>query len=292
MSTMNSGIALNRRRFFQTGILASAGLGAVAGLPATPRAGAAKEERDPFAGLKVGMASYSLRKFTLAQAIEMTRKVGVKYICLKDMHLPMKSSPADRQAAREQVEAGGLRLTGAGVIYLKNDEEQIHQAFEYVKEAGMPMMVCSPEPAALGTVEQMAKRYNIRIAIHNHGPGDQQYPSPRDVLRLVKDRDPHMGLCMDIGHTVRIGEDPVEVIEECFDRLYDFHLKDETAAAPRGTATEVGRGVIDIVAVLRTLVRRKYDHTIHLEYEANADNPMPGIVESYAYVRGVLAAIG
>jgi sugar phosphate isomerase/epimerase len=137
----------------------------------------------------------------------------------------------------------------------------------------------------------MAKEYDIRVAIHNHGPTDKKYPSPLDVLRLIKDRDPRMGCCIDVGHTVRIGQDPIPIIEQCASRLFDFHIKDVTGPTGKDVPTEVGRGVIDIVAVLKTLMKVNYSHHVGLEYEAHADNPMPGIIESYAYIRGVLAAV-
>jgi sugar phosphate isomerase/epimerase len=140
-------------------------------------------------------------------------------------------------------------------------------------------------------VEKNAKEFQIRVAIHNHGPGDKRYPSPLDVLKMVKDRDPLMGICMDVGHTVRLGEDPIAVIHECSKRLYDFHMKDVTEAAPRGQAIEVGRGIIDIVGVLKALLDLRYPYHIALEYEAHADAPMPGVVESIGYIRGVLAAL-
>jgi sugar phosphate isomerase/epimerase len=250
-----------------------------------------KPEGDPFKGLKMGIASYTFRKFNLDQAIAMTRQAGVKYITLKDVHLAMNSTPAERKAARERIETAGLKLMGGGVIYLKNKPDEIQAAFDYVKDAGMPVMVCSPDPEALDTVEKLAKQYDVRIAIHNHGPGDQKYPSPLDVLRLVKDRDERMGICMDVGHTVRIAEDPVEVMKKCSSRLYDFHIKDVTAATAKGGATEVGKGVIDIVAVLKTLLAMNYSFHVALEYEANGDTPLPGVIESFAYMRGVLAAV-
>jgi len=132
---------------------------------------------------------------------------------------------------------------------------------------------------------------DIRVAIHNHGPGDKRYPSPLDVLRLVESRDERIGICMDVGHTVRIGQDPVEVLHKCATRLYDFHMKDVTAAAAEGKPTEVGRGVIDIVGVLRALVALKWPYHVALEYEANGHAPLPGALESFGFIRGALAAI-
>jgi sugar phosphate isomerase/epimerase len=283
-------LSINRRQFFHTG-LAGSTVFAAATLPNTLLAAVTKAPRDPFDGLKLGMASYTMRKFKLEEAIAVLQKAGVKYISLKDVHLPMNSTTEQRQETRRKIEAAGLALISVGVINMKNDEEEIHAAFEYAKDAGAPTIVCSPEPEALDLVEKMVKQYDIRIAIHNHGPGDKKFPSPLDVMRLVKERDVRMGLCIDVGHTVRIGVDPVAAIDQCSSRLYDFHLKDVTAAKAEGKPTEVGKGVIDIVAVFKALCDKHYAGHVGLEYEANADAPVPGVMESYAYSRGVLAAI-
>jgi|ERR1051326_1387197 sugar phosphate isomerase/epimerase len=287
---MNTVQRLSRRHFLQTGIAASAVV--VAALPTRSRAASlTKQERDPFHGLKMGITTYTFRKFTLDQAIAMTKEAGAKYISIKDMHLPLKSTAAERQQAHRKVEEAGLTLMGGGVIGMKNNEAEIRAAFDYAKDAGMPTIICSPDPEALDTVEKMAKEYQIRIAIHNHGPGDKKFPSPLDVFRAVKSRDKLMGLCMDVGHTVRIGQEPIEAIEQCAERLYDFHMKDVTTATAKGQEIEVGRGVIDIVGVLKALLQIKYSYHIALEHESHSDNPMPGVVESFAYIRGVLAAV-
>ncbi len=287
---MKTPTRLNRRQFLHTGLIGSGTLAALA-LPDTLRAAVTKPNRVPDDGLKLGVASYTLRKFSLDQAIAMTREAGVRYICLKDMHLPLKSTKAERQEARRKIEAAGLVLMGGGVIYMKNNEEEVRSYFEYAKDAGMPTIVCSPDPDALDTVERLAKQYDIRIAIHNHGPTDKKYPSPLDVLKLIKDRDAHLGICIDVGHTVRIDQDPVPIIEECASRLYDFHMKDVTEATAKGKPIAVGRGVIDIVAVLKTLLKIKYACHLALEYEDKPDSPMPGMCESFGYLRGVLASV-
>ncbi len=286
----NSSATVDRRRFLKAGLLGSIALGA-AGSTARLMAEVTKPQRPLYDGLKLGMASYTFREFTLEQAIEMSKQAGAVSISLKDVHLPMKSTPAERQEARRKVEAAGLYLASCGVITMKNSEEEIRNSFEYAKDAGMPTIVCSPDPEALDVVEKMVKEYNIRIAIHNHGPGDKKYPSPFDVWRLVKDRDERMGLCIDVGHTVRIGVDPVDAIRNCAKRLYDFHIKDETEATPKGKPVPVGRGVIDIVGVLKALKEINYGYNLGLEYEEKENDPMPGVVESFAFMRGVLAAI-
>lgn len=287
---MKNSSSLNRRRFLQTGLLGSTAL-AAANFTTESFAALTKPPGDPFHGLKVGVTSYTWLKFPLDQAIAMTKQAGVKYISLKDVHLPLKSTPEQRHEVHQKIEDAGLTLMGGGVIYFKNNETEIHNVFEYAKDAGMATIVCSPDIDALDAVEKMVKQYDLKIAIHNHGPTDKKYPSPLDVLRLVKDRDPRMGLCMDVGHTVRIGVDPVGAIHQCASRLYEFHMKDVTAATPQGKPTEVGKGVIDIVGVLKALVKIKWPYHVALEYEVKTQDPLPGVVESFAYMRGVLAAI-
>lgn len=286
---MNRFSLSNRRRFLGNALIGSVALSAVS-LPRVLLAGE-RPSRHADRGLKLGLTSYTLRKFTLDQALAMTRQAELKYISLKDMHLPMKSTRAERQEAHRKVSAAGLVLLGGGVIYLKNSEPEIREAFTYVKDAGMPTMVCSPEPDALDLVEKFARKYQVRIAIHNHGPGDKHYPSPLDVLSLVKDRDSRMGLCIDVGHTVRNGEDPAAVIDKCSKRLHDFHMKDVTSATAQGAPIEVGKGVINIPDVLKALLRAKYAYHVALEYEAHADDPMPGVQGSIHYIRDTLARI-
>jgi sugar phosphate isomerase/epimerase len=280
----------DRRNFLKVSALASTAL-ATATLPDSVYAGLTKPQRDPCHGLKLGLTSYTLRKFTLDQAINMAQEAGVKYISLKEMHLPYNSTKAEREEAHRKISAAGLTLMGGGVIYMKNDEAVLRRLFDYAKDAGMPTIVCSPDPDALDQIEKLVQEYDIRIAIHNHGPGDQKYPSPLDVLRLVKSRDQRLGICMDVGHTVRIGQDPVEIIHQCAARLYDFHIKDVTEPTAKGKSIEVGRGIIDIVGVLRALVEIPFQYHLALEYEDKETAPMTGMCESLGYIRGVLATI-
>ena len=133
---------------------------------------------------------------------------------------------------------------------------------------------------------------SIEVAIHNHGPGDKIYPTPESIYQKVEKLDPRIGLCIDVGHTLRIGADPVADSERFADRLLDLHIKDVTAAAPEGQTLEIGRGVIDIPALLRTLIKIKYARIVSFEYEKDENDPLAGLAESVGYIRGALAAIG
>jgi sugar phosphate isomerase/epimerase len=273
----------SRRTFLATAVGAAAAPALSLSLP-TPVS--AKTRR-----LKLGLASYSVRKFTLDQALEMCKEMDVSYINLKDFHLPMTDSPEAIAAARKKIEAAGLTIMGGGTITLKNDAEQLRKAFEYAKAAGFPLMVVAPEPAAFNLIEEAIKEFDIKVAIHNHGPEDKSFPAPQDAYKLLKGRDPRFGLCMDVGHTTRAGVDPVKTVDECKDRLHDLHVKDLKNKTDRESQTEVGKGLLDIPGLFRALLKIGYAGHVGLEYEINETNPLVGMKESFAYMRGVLDAI-
>jgi inosose dehydratase len=239
---------------------------------------------------ELGLASYTLRKFDLDDTLAMTKRVGLKYVCFKSFHLPLDSAPAKIRSVVAKVKDAGLILYGGGVIYMRN-QDQVHQAFDYAKAAGMKVIVGVPMPELLGLVDKKVKEYDIKVAIHNHGPGDKVYPTPASAYERIKDLDRRIGLCNDIGHTIRAGSDPAVSAMKYADRLLDVHIKDVTEAAAKGHGVEVGRGVIDIPKFLKMLVKIKYSGIVSFEYEKDANDPMAGLAESVGYVRGVLAAI-
>ena len=283
----------SRREFLQV-----MGIGAAASLVGAGSSGAQGRARrqasaPPQAGkypLELGLASYTLRKFNLDDTLAMTKRVGLKYVCFKDFHLKMDSTPEQIQATVQKVKDAGLNLYAGGVIYMR-DEAQVRQAFEYAKAAGMRVIVGVPVPETLPLVDKLVKQYDIKVAIHNHGPTDKIYPIPATAYEKIKGLDQRIGLCDDIGHTMRAGVDPCESAEKFADRLLDVHVKDVSAADAKGGAVEVGRGVIDIPKYIRTLVKIKYSGVLSFEYEKDADNPLPGLAESVGYVRGVMAAV-
>jgi sugar phosphate isomerase/epimerase len=209
-------LELNRR-----GFLAAAGL---AGL-GTPGRGSAADETS--GGIKLGVASYSLREYSRALAIRCIKELRTPYVSVKEFHLPYRSSPEELENGRKEFERAGLTIVSGGNITLaKDDPDDIRRYFEYARMCGMPMMVCAPTHTNLGAIEKFVKEYNIRMAIHTHGPEDKQYPTPQSVLEVVRNMDPRCGLCMDVGHSARAGANVVESIAEAGSRLFDMHIKD------------------------------------------------------------------
>lgn len=275
-----------RRREFLTTVAAASLLPQVTGRAGAAPAAAAPEQ------LKLGVASYSLRKFPFDKALEMAKACDVKFINFKDVHLARTDPPDAIKAARAKTEAAGFTIMGGGTIsWPKNDEAQVRKDFEYAKLAGMPLIVAAPSFEALDVVEKTAKEFDIKVAIHNHGPEDKFFPSPYDVYKHVKGRDKHMGLCVDIGHTWRAGVDPTKAVLELRDRVYDLHVKDLADLKNKDSQVIVGKGAIDFPGLFRALVKIGYTGHVGLEYEIDADNPLPGMLQSFAYMRGVLAGI-
>jgi sugar phosphate isomerase/epimerase len=279
-----------RRQFVQMAAAAAASVssGTAARLLAQNEPSQSKlADKIPF---NLGLASYSLRKFNLDQTLAMTKRVGLKYIAFKSFHLPLESTQAEIQESIAKVKEAGLELYGGGVIYM-NTQDEVNRAFDYAKAAGMKIIIGAPQHELLPLVNKKVQEYDIKLAIHNHGPGDKIYPTPASVYEKIKDLDKRIGLCDDIGHTQRSGVNPSESATEFADRLLDVHIKDVSQATAKGGGVEVGRGVIDIPGYLKTLIKIGYKGVLAFEYEKDADDPLPGLAESIGYVKGVMAAI-
>lgn len=222
------------------------------------------------------------------------KQLHVSSLNAKDVkdHLPIDAT-AEAQAVADY-HANGIHLHAAGAIYFRKDEdEDIRQKFEYCKRAGIKVIVAGdPAPETLPRVEKFVKEYDIKIAIHNHGPEDKIFPSPMDVLKAVKGMDPRMGCCIDVGHCVRAGTDVIEAIHAAGPRLFDVHMKDLTSFTDKESQVAVGDGKMPVRQIFEALAKIKYPGWVDLEYEVHADDPMPGVIASFSYMRGVLAGMG
>lgn len=266
------------------------GAAALAALPA-PNADAQQYNLGG-AHFKLGVASYSFRKFSREQAIAMTKQLGTPYLNVKDSHLKLDSTPQQIEAAKQEFKNAGIVIVGVGAIYFRSpDEADIRSKFEYAKQLGAPLIVAGPTPETLPKLEKFVKEYDIKIAIHNHGPEDKYYPTPQSVLKAVKGMDPRIGCCVDIGHTERTGVNLIETIAEVGPRLLDMHAKDLSNLRVKESQVAVGEGKIPFGQLFLQLIKMKYDGCVNLEYEIHADNPMPGMERSFSYMHGVLAGI-
>lgn len=263
-------------------LLKAAAVGAAAGaLPAWAR----PEEK-----IRLGVASYSLRNFKRPQAIEMVKACGVVYVNIKSVHLPYDLTPEQLAAGRKEFDDAGLKVVGSGNNNMTKEAE-IAKVFDYAVAAKFPLLVIAPHPDVLPKIEEAVKKSGIPVAIHNHGPEDKLFPAPSDALKLIKDMDPRVGLCVDIGHTTRAGKDVVKEIADAGPRVLDLHLKDLKDLKNPKTQVPVGEGAMPIKEIFKQLVKQNFAGYANLEYEIEANDPLPGMKKSFEFMRKVAAEL-
>lgn len=275
----------NRRGFLGGAALA---VGAFVA-PKAPAAVVAGGKKPQF---RLSVASYSLRKFDRPTSIKMIQDLGITDVCVKSFHMPYEATPAQLRQYHKEYEDAGLKVIGGGTVSMqKEDEKEIRAYFEYAKNAGMGFMVVAPTVKTLPMIEKFVKEYNIAVAVHNHGTEDKHFPGPQDVLPHIKNMDPRMGVCVDLGHTTRTGIDIIEALKMSGSRILDIHMKDLRDLMDKDSQVEVGRGAMPVAKIFETLTELGYKGHVGLEYEIKGDNPYPGMNESIAYQRGILSAM-
>ncbi len=277
---------MNRRTFLTT--TAGASLAAASGAAQSPSMNQTVASHNT--SLSLGVATYSLRDFYRHKALLMLKELqpmGVVNVNVKDFHLPMTDSPNQLKFGVKAFSDAGFKIVAGGNVSMQK-EEQLRPAFEYARNCGFPVIVCIPTPDTLPKVEELVKEFNIPVAIHNHGPEEKNFQSPYDVLKAIQKRDPRVGMCIDVGHTTRTGVDVVQAIADAGPRLLNMHVKDLANNKDRDSQVECGRGIMPFRAIFAQLIKQGYKGSVDLEYEIHAEDPLPGMRESFAYMRGVL----
>src|SRR5690606_38408211 len=279
---------VTRKNFLQRGALslstlALANISFIATQAANQKA--VKRKQDLF---DLGIAGYSFVHFSLEESLAMMKRMNVRFLCIKDFHLAYKSSSSEIADFHKKLDQAGVVGYAVGPIYMKSTVD-IDNAFEYAKRVGVKLIVGIPNPQDLDYVSKKVEEYDMRYAIHNHGPEDELYPNASVIYNLIKDLDARVGICFDIGHNQRDGQDPVKDMLRYHKRIFDIHLKDITSGTEKGAPCELGRGVIDISSFVKALRKVNYADKCSLEHEKDMKDPIAGLAESAGYFRGVLS---
>lgn len=289
---------MKRRSFLKTSLMTAATV-AVCDMPARAMASGASSGKGKNITIKttakkedyfhLGMAGFTFVKFNLQKTLETMKTLDVHYLCIKDFHLPLDSTEEQIRDFHSKLAEYGVKGYAVGPIYMKNETE-VDRAFEYARRVGVNLLVGVPNYELLDYVEEKVKQYDIRLAIHLHGPDMAMYPNAEDIWNNVKDRDIRMGMCLDIGHNLRYGSDSFSDFKKYHTRVYDIHLKDVTGDTKAGKRAELGRGIIDFPLFVRLLRKYHYNGSVSLEHEKDMDNPFMGIAESIGYFRAICDA--
>lgn len=234
----------------------------------------------------LGMAGFTFAKFDIDTTLKTLKRLGVHYLCIKDFHLPFNSTDEQIKAFHEKCATHKVTGYAVGPIYMKSEAE-IDRSFEYAKRVGVKTIVGVPNYELLPYVDKKVKEYDFKYAIHLHGPDIKTYPDATDVWEHTKDLDPRIGMCLDIGHDLRNGCDPVADLKKYHTRVFDMHIKDVTDSTKAGHAIELGRGKIDFPALVKMMRKVKYTGMCSLEYEKDMSDPFMGIAESIGYFKAV-----
>ncbi|MBR4170653.1 MAG: sugar phosphate isomerase/epimerase [Kiritimatiellae bacterium] len=282
---------------------------AVAGMAASLTCSVVAQSADrpygnPADTFQPGIAGFTFHKKTLDETLEVMKKVDVHYLCIKDFHLSLNSTDEQIQAFHEKCAKYDVKGYGCGPIYM-GSEDAARKAFEYAKRCGVKILVGVPyedqivdgkkqrvgSRKLLEYIDKLVKEFDIKYAIHNHGPDmPLLFPTADNAYEMIKDLDPRVGLCMDIGHQLRFNYDPVESFRKYHDRVFDLHLKNVTDNSKKGGAIQLPRGKINLVEMVKVLREFKYSGICSLEYERDFNDNLEGVAECIGYFRGLMDA--
>ena len=241
-------------------------------------------------GFHIGVAGYTFRKFSIDQTLELLRRLGIKYLSIKDFWLPLNATVEEMADFREKCASYGVDPYILGPIYMSTPE-QVEEAFAYARRYGAEMFIGVPSYDVLDLVVSKVRETGIKVAIHTHGPDlPDLFPDIRVVVEKVGDPSLGIGCCIDLAHSYRYGQDPAKDIRNYSKWIWDIHIKDVTVPSKAGVAKEMGRGGMDIPAIVKSLKRIGYKGVISIEYEADEDDPLPAVAETAGYLRGVIDA--
>jgi len=275
-------------------------------------------------GWKLGTQAYSFRMFTFEEALNKADSIGIKYVQAfpnqkigagiegtMNYHMPASK----RDSVLQLLKSKNITILSYGVVS-PNTEEDWKQLFEFAKGMGLKQFASEPDPKFMSLVSTLADQYKVNVAIHNH-PRPSRYWSPDTLIKYTAGYSKRLGACADIGHWVRSGLDPVEMMKKLQGRIFEIHMKDlhekpsaeytafqmsrpapgqggqvQGANRPKSPAgphdVPWGTGISNIKGVLHELKRQHFKGPIFAEYEYNWMNNAPEIAQSLKYVKEVV----
>jgi len=232
----------------------------------------------PYGGFPLGLQSFSLRGFGPEGALDRVKELGLVYVELFRLHFPPTEDTIKIKEMKTACAQRGISISAHGVQTFTQDHNTNEAFFRFAKAAGISIITANPTEDAFDSLDRLVAHYDVRVAIHNHGPGSR-YETIDSCVKAVRGHDPRIGFTADLGHFLRANQDPIEAIERLSGRLYGIHLKDVAERKKDTVGVVLGKGQLDVLGTFRALKRVRFpaDGAFSLEYEENPDDPMPGI---------------
>ena len=254
-----------------------------------------KRETSRAPALKLGVASYSLAKLPVEDVIKVLKQLEITAVSLYKTHAPWADgTPDECKAVVQKFSDAGIAVTSTGMIELPNDEAVVRKALDNVRAAGLKTF-CGwvKQTDSLPLMDTLVKEYDLKVAIHNHGP-TELLATGMDVWKAVQPFDKRIGLCLDVGHGFRAGENPAETIRQCHERIYEVHLRDTAVTGggmkdPQPVSSVTGCWISGPSSPRCS--RSNIPSRPSSNMRRKEDDRLPGLAESVGYVRGLLASI-
>ena len=283
--------SLSRRRFLALSSAAAAGA-SFFDAPGVLRAARLLAADDPYQGWPIGVQSYSLRNFDLHEAVRHIQGMGLHYVEFYSKHLAPNATDETIEETLKLLTSADITLNAHGVNGFGADHEANRKIFAFAKKAGIKNITANPNPDSFDSLDKLVAEYDIRVCIHNHGPG-ALYDSIKSVQDAVKGRDPRIGACVDTGHFIRSKEDPVQAVRDLGKRVFALHIKDEEKREKRSRNVVIGTGHLDVVGLFKATKKIGFpaDGSMSLEYEANPKNPIDEMKQCLEVAKKAIAKV-
>ena len=239
--------------------------------------------------LDLGLQSYSLRNFSFDDTIAKMQQVGLHFVEFFPNHFPQNMTPQELAARQQKLADRQIQANAYGVCRLDKNEQRARELFGFCKRAGIGVITAGPTMDSFDLLDKLVAEYDIKIAIHNHGPGDKHWGRLKQLVDGTRDHHPHIGVCLDTGHLIRAGDDAVEAVRALGPRLHGLHFKDVSKDSDHDCI--VGQGRTDVVAFFAACKDVAFDGPCSLEFEIEPKNPMPGIAASLEAIRAAVARV-
>jgi len=258
-----------------------------------------------FAGVTVGAQSYSFRDRPLDDAIAAMKQIGIGSCELWSGHTePLRELRRDPEKLRayrletplshyeqigEKFHEAGIDLHAFNYSFRDNfTDQEVARGFEMAKAMGAKVITASGTVSIAGRVNAQAKRYGLRVGMHNHSRiRENEYATPDDFAAACNGNS-HIAINLDIGHFVAAGFDPIDYVKQHHAQIVALHVKDRKKN--QGENVPFGEGDTPIREVLALLRDNGYEIPANIEYEYKGDDTVEEVKKCFSYCKQALVS--